>query len=151
MGNKKKAVSFSRQCFESALERTGLSKNKLAKKAFPDVADPARKLHKYLEAGEMAPDVLDTIATELGVSTDYLSGTYSDTTTILTERIVAYKTDGRIVRAYDQEELIRCKDCKWFRTFYHGETMPFSYECAKLWLTGIGVDDFCSKAERREE
>lgn len=50
----------------------------------------------------------------------------------------------------DAEPVIRCKDCKWCRTFYHGSDMGFSYECAKLYLTGIGANDFCSKAERKD-
>lgn len=44
----------------------------------------------------------------------------------------------------------RCKDCKWCRVFYHGPDMQFSYDCAKLYLTGIGANDFCSKAERKD-
>ena len=51
-----------------------------------------------------------------------------------------------------QEELIRCKDCKYFRTYYHGEHMPFSYACDRLYLTnGLSNNDFCSRAERKEE
>lgn len=66
------------------------------------------------------------------------------------ERICQVDPEGWYAPVIGQE-LVRCKDCKWCRTFYHGETMPFSYECAKLWLTGIGADDFCSKAERKSE
>lgn len=51
----------------------------------------------------------------------------------------------------DAVPVIRCKDCKWCRTFYHGPDMRFSYECAKLYLTRIEANDFCSKAERKEE
>lgn len=50
-----------------------------------------------------------------------------------------------------EEELIRCKDCKYFRTYYHGEHMPFSYACDRLYLTnGLSSNDFCSRAERKE-
>lgn len=48
------------------------------------------------------------------------------------------------------KELLRCKDCKWCRSYYHGPGRGFSYECSKLYLTSdINVNDFCSRAERR--
>lgn len=51
-----------------------------------------------------------------------------------------------------QPELIRCKDCKYCRTYYHGENMPFTYACDKLYLTNnLSSDDYCSRAERKEE
>ena len=51
------------------------------------------------------------------------------------------------------KELIRCKDCAFCRTFYHGlnEKIPFSYRCGKLCLyTDLSPDDYCSRAMRKE-
>ncbi len=49
-------------------------------------------------------------------------------------------------------ELIRCKDCKYCRTYYHGENMPFSYACDKLYLTNnLSSDDYCGRGVRKEE
>ena len=64
---------------------------------------------------------------------------------ILKEKIVRYETDGSIVKGYDAGELIRCKDCKLYRT-----PMPEETYCS---ITGFGVDDndFCSYAERRTD
>ena len=45
------------------------------------------------------------------------------------------------------EAIVRCKDCKWCRTYYHGENMPFSYECSKLMLSSIQSTSYCSFAE----
>ena len=51
-----------------------------------------------------------------------------------------------------QEELIRCKDCKYW---YAGENINY---CRKFWdddgepkLYRCTADDFCSRAERKEE
>ena len=66
-----------------------------------------------------------------------------------------------LVRSYirtqptvDAVSLIRCKDCKHCRTYYHGinEKIPFSYACDRLYLTSdLSDDDYCSRAERKEE
>ena len=52
----------------------------------------------------------------------------------------------------DTEELIRCKDCKYW---YAGENINY---CRKFWdddgepkLYRCTADDFCSRAERKEE
>ena len=51
----------------------------------------------------------------------------------------------------DYKELIRCKDCKYCRTYYHGANMPFSYACDKLYLTNnLSSDDYCSRGVRKE-
>ena len=48
-------------------------------------------------------------------------------------------------------EIIRCKDCKHCRTYYHGENMPFSYACDHLYLTyNLSDNDYCSRAVRKE-
>ena len=50
------------------------------------------------------------------------------------------------------QEVIRCKDCKHCRTYYHGENMPFSYACDRLYLTNnLSVNDYCSRAEKDEK
>lgn len=52
---------------------------------------------------------------------------------------------------FGYQELLRCKDCKYCRTYYHGENMPFSYACDKLYLTSItSSDDYCSRAMRKD-
>ena len=52
----------------------------------------------------------------------------------------------------DAVPLIRCRDCKYCRTYYHGDNMPFSYACDRMYLTnGLSLDDYCSRAERKEE
>ena len=52
----------------------------------------------------------------------------------------------------DAVPMIRCRDCKYCRTYYHGDNMPFSYACDRMYLTnGLSLDDYCSRAERKEE
>lgn len=65
-----------------------------------------------------------------------------------TEKNMSERFVGQL-RSYP--ELTRCKDCKHCQTYYHGENMPFSYACTMLMLTSIGSNDYCSKAERKEE
>ena len=49
-------------------------------------------------------------------------------------------------------KVIRCRDCKYGRTYYHGDNMPFSYAWDRMYLTnGLSLDDYCSRAERKEE
>ena len=62
------------------------------------------------------------------------------------------QADDREATARGWDELVRCNDCKYCRTYYHGENMPFSYACAKLYLTNnLSSDDYCSRGVRREE
>lgn len=71
---------------------------------------------------------------------------------ILKEKIVRYETDGSIVKGYDAGELIRCKDCKYFtRDTITGVTIPGSEYCIFTMNNRIEEDDFCSRAERKEE
>ena len=43
----------------------------------------------------------------------------------------------------DAEPVIRCRDCKYCRTYYHGDNMPFSYACDRMYLTnGLSLDDY---------
>lgn len=47
-------------------------------------------------------------------------------------------------------ELIRCKDCKHCRTYYHGENMPFTYACDLMYLTNnLSSNDYCSRGVKR--
>ncbi len=71
---------------------------------------------------------------------------------------VAYEALGHVYRdvalipTVDAIPVIRCEDCKYCRTYYHGKNMPFSYACGKLYLTSnLSSDDYCSRAERKEE
>ena len=50
-------------------------------------------------------------------------------------------------------ELIRCKDCKFSKAYYHGSESNlgmFTYLCTQG-LYGMNADDYCSRAERKEE
>ena len=70
---------------------------------------------------------------------------------ILKEVIIRYQTEGgRIVKAYEQGELIRCKDCKyWKKSELLGGDMICDYAYFHKYYRN--ADDFCSKAERKEE
>lgn len=54
-----------------------------------------------------------------------------------------------------REEIVRCKDCKYFRNGSH--IYPYIYQCWRTTIYGNPViypttpDDFCSKGERRED
>lgn len=52
----------------------------------------------------------------------------------------------------DAVPVIRCKDCRWFDTEdISGTVEPIGYRCklvARLWRE---PDDFCKRAERKEE
>ena len=71
---------------------------------------------------------------------------------ILKEVIIRYQTEGgRIVKAYEQGELIRCKDCKHWRIHISdAETCGERFEIDGSELI-TDADDFCSRAERKEE
>lgn len=52
-----------------------------------------------------------------------------------------------------QPELIRCKDCKFSKAYYHGSESNlgmFTYLCTQG-LYGMNPDDYCSRGERKEE
>ncbi len=49
-------------------------------------------------------------------------------------------------------ELIRCKDCKYCKIYYHGADSKlgmFTYSCAQ-YLHHVEADDYCSSAKKRE-
>lgn len=53
----------------------------------------------------------------------------------------------------DAVKVIRCKDCKFSKAYYHGSESNlgmFTYLCTQG-LYGMNADDYCSRAERREE
>lgn len=63
---------------------------------------------------------------------------------ILKEVVVRYQTeDERIVKAYDQEEIIRCKDCRYWCEEDHVCGLRDCYG----W--DYKPDSFCSWAERK--
>ena len=71
---------------------------------------------------------------------------------ILKEKIVRYETDGSIVKGYDAGELIRCKDCKYYKVYeLLGGTLPLCNRIRTSMTDAVEPDDFCSKAERAEE
>lgn len=83
---------------------------------------------------------------------------------ILKEVIIRYQTeDGRIVKAYEQGELVRCKDCKHRprRLEEDDEHEGFNLEfpdgrcpcqCEDHWYNWMPNDDWhCGNGERKEE
>ena len=53
-----------------------------------------------------------------------------------------------------QPELVRCRDCKFCKKYYHGAESNLgmvTYECIRGLLYTVTADEFCSKAERKEE
>ena len=51
-------------------------------------------------------------------------------------------------------ELIRCKDCKLSKEYYHGEHSELgmiTYLCRRTLVWDLKADDYCSRAERKEE
>lgn len=53
----------------------------------------------------------------------------------------------------DAVPVIRCKDCKFSKAYYHGSESNlgmFTYLCTQG-LYGMNADDYCSRAERKEE
>lgn len=56
-------------------------------------------------------------------------------------------------READTVRVIRCKDCKFSKAYYHGSESNlgmFTYLCTQG-LYGMNADDYCSRAERKEE
>jgi hypothetical protein len=53
----------------------------------------------------------------------------------------------------DAVPVVRCKDCKFSKAYYHGSESNlgmFTYLCTQG-LYGMNADDYCSRAERKEE
>ena len=52
----------------------------------------------------------------------------------------------------DAVQVIRCKDCKHSKAYYHGEHSKLgmiTYFCTKM-LCNVKADDYCSWSERKE-
>ena len=53
----------------------------------------------------------------------------------------------------DAVPVVRCKDCKFSKAYYHGSESNlgmFTYLCTQG-LYGMNADDYCSRAERKGE
>ena len=50
-----------------------------------------------------------------------------------------------------QPEIIRCKDCKYYREYGYVNGKPKFLPKCTFSSIYVNVDDFCSKAERREQ
>ena len=72
----------------------------------------------------------------------------------MAEYIVEKKqTSGGWTWAEPKGKLIRCKDCKFSKAYYHGSESNlgmFTYLCMRG-LCHMNEDDYCSQAERKEE
>lgn len=69
------------------------------------------------------------------------------------EYIVGEDSFSYEMRRYGElEELIRCKDCKWFdMSDPSGTVEPIGYRCKKVTRLWRELDDYCKGAERKEE
>jgi len=72
--------------------------------------------------------------------------------TVLKEVIARYETDGRIVKCFDIGELVRCKDCKYWKMekYIGGEGMACQFMPCDGNVNLTEPTDFCSWAERAE-
>lgn len=61
------------------------------------------------------------------------------------------KTGEVCMQARFIQELVRCKDCKWFDISEPSGTVePIGYKCKRRQIF-VDSDDFCKRGERREE
>lgn len=54
----------------------------------------------------------------------------------------------------DAVQVIRCKDCKHSTAYYHGKHSALgmiTYCCTQMLECNLKADDYCSRAERKEE
>lgn len=76
---------------------------------------------------------------------------------ILKEKIIRYEDHHNRVKAMDQGELIRCKDCRYFETDLweeiNGIPLIVAHEMCTRWGRGCKTREngYCFLAERREE
>lgn len=87
---------------------------------------------------------------ENGTSVGYSIGECKMYDPIEIARQYAPKFDKPVV---DMVEVVRCKDCKYFKTYPLGET-DCAYISEKAWAQGelnFDPDDFCSRGERKVE
>lgn len=69
-------------------------------------------------------------------------------------KILENDQDMRVILKNAETEIVRCKDCKHIRRWRSEEAaQKFGqiYECAYGVFRAPQADDFCSKAERRED
>lgn len=64
----------------------------------------------------------------------------------MAEWILSDKDLGMDGTYYNYHELIRCKECKWHKPKYPGERPT-----CLIYLGDWHDDDYCSRAERKEE
>lgn len=71
----------------------------------------------------------------------------------MTKKEVIVPADDLVCLGKDTlQELIRCKDCKYSKPYYHGSESNlgmFTYLCTQGLC--MNADDYCSRAERKEE
>lgn len=74
---------------------------------------------------------------------------------ILKEVIIRYQTeDGRTVKAYEQEKVIRCKDCEFHREAHYeedGEKPIIKHKCKLLKGYQFSENHYCGFARRKEQ
>ena len=80
MGNKTtRKVPVNKKRFMEILELRNYSIRKLGKgKAYDAIERDEKTIRRYLDSGEMPPDLLDNIAKHLDVHSDYLAGVYDN-------------------------------------------------------------------------
>jgi len=80
MGNKTtRKVPVNKKRFMEILELRNYSIRKLGKgKAYDAIERDEKTIRRYLDSGEMPPDLLDNIAKHLDVHPDYLAGVYDN-------------------------------------------------------------------------
>lgn len=154
MANIKKAKPLNKERFETALQRKGFSKYAFAKKVFPSIADPTRKLYKYLEAEEIAPDVLKVFAKELEVLPDYLSGI----STLREDKRKSIKNidfdpeqldrllkDRNIVSIKQRTEFLEACGCSYsnYKAWKRRKSISESDLTAILYRLGVTADQLC--------
>lgn len=68
----------------------------------------------------------------------------------LLEIIKAIDTQIEAVPSIDAVEVVRCKDCKWYETFYTLNGNEFRCCCRETKESLRNSDDFCSYGERKD-
>lgn len=70
-----------------------------------------------------------------------------------TEMIVIFHHDERgVVRTWSEVgTLVRCKDCKWYETFYTLNGNEFRCCCREARDSLRNSDDYCSYGERKDD
>ena len=66
----------------------------------------------------------------------------------------AFKNDIDAQPTIDAVQVIRCKDCKHSTAYYHGKHSALgmiTYCCTQMLEWNLKADDYCSRAERKEE